>query len=139
MRSQVLTNVSLKHFAHQAVDSAADGGNLLQNLTALTLQRNALLGKVKGRYDALLEALGAQGLPEEGTLWLHERLGRFPGLAAHLAEGLGHPLEPLAEACLWTGLEAQGPALRGTVGALSYLTTLAVPAYRPPPESAPLR
>jgi hypothetical protein len=25
------------------------------------------------------------------------------------------------------------------VGALSYLTTLAVPAYRPPPESAPLR
>ena len=108
---------------------------------ALTLQRNALLGKVKGRYDALLEALGAQGLPEEGTLWLHERLGRFPGLAAHLAEGLGHPLEPLAEACLWTGLEAQGPALRGTVGALSYLTTLAVPARQDGParqEPAPV-
>ena len=94
---------------------------------ALTLQRNALLGKVKGRYDALLEALGAQALPE-GTLWLHERLGRFPGLAAHLARGLGQPLEPLSSARLWAGLEAQGPALRGTVGALSYLTTLAAPA-----------
>jgi hypothetical protein len=94
---------------------------------ALTLQHGTLLGKVKGRYDALLEALSAQPLPE-GTLWLHERLGRFPGLSAHLSEGLGQPLQPLSGAQLWAGLEAQGPALRGTVGALSYLTTLAVPA-----------
>ena len=94
---------------------------------ALTLQRGALLGKVKGRYDALLEALSAQGLPK-GTLWLHERLSRFPGLAAHLSEGLGQPPQSLTGARLWAGLEAQGQALRGTVGALSYLTTLAVPA-----------
>lgn len=94
---------------------------------ALTLQRSTLLGKVKGRYEALLEALIAQP-PLEGTLWLHERLGRFPGLADHLAEGLGQPLQPLSSARLWTGLEAQGLALRGTVGALSYLTSLAVPA-----------
>ena len=94
---------------------------------ALTLQRGALLRKVKGRYDALLEALNAQPLPE-GTLWLHERLGRFPGLAAHLAEGLGQPLQPLSGAQLWAALKAQGQALRGTVGALSYLTTLTVSA-----------
>ncbi|MBL6717171.1 MAG: hypothetical protein ISQ02_00840 [Pseudomonadales bacterium] len=94
---------------------------------ALTLQRGALLGKVRGRYDAFLEALSAQALPE-GTLWLHERLGRFPGLAAHLSEGLGQPLQPLSGAQLWAGLEAQGQGLRGTVGALSYLTTLALPA-----------
>ena len=94
---------------------------------ALTLQGSTLLGKVKGRYDALLEALKAQPLPE-GTVWLHERLGRFPGLAAHLSEGLGQPLQPLSSARLWAGLEAQGEALRGTAGALSYLTTLAVPA-----------
>jgi hypothetical protein len=96
---------------------------------ALTLQHGTLLGKVKGRYDALLEALSAQPLPE-GTLWLHERLGRFPGLAAHLSEGLGQPLRPLSGARLWAGLEAQGPALRGTVGALTYLTTLAVSARK---------
>ena len=94
---------------------------------ALTLQGSTLLGKVKGRYDALLEALKAQPLPG-GTVWLHERLGRFPGLAAHLSEGLGQPLQPLSSARLWAGLEAQGEALRGTAGALSYLTTLAVPA-----------
>ena len=94
---------------------------------ALTLQRSTLLGKVKGRYDALLEALSALPLPE-GTVWLHERLGRFPGLATHLSEGLGQPLQPLSGARLWTGLEAQGPALRGTAGALNYLTTLAIPA-----------
>ena len=94
---------------------------------ALRLQGSTLMGKVKGRYDALLEALSAQPLPE-GTLWLHERLGRFPGLAAHLSEGFGQPLQPLSGARLWAGLEAQGPALRGTVGALSYLTTLAIPA-----------
>lgn len=94
---------------------------------ALTLQRSTLLGKVRGRYEALLEALSAQPLPE-GTLWLHERLGRFPGLAAHLSEGLGQPLQSLSGERLWAGLEAQGPALRGTVGALTYLTTLALPA-----------
>ena len=84
-------------------------------------------GKGEGRYEALCR----RSLPShllEGTLWLHERLGRFPGLADHLAEGLGQPLQPFSSARLWTGLEAQGLALRGTVGALSYLTSLAVPA-----------
>lgn len=89
----------------------------------VTLNKAALLERVTGRYDALLDTLKAQHLAD-GTLWIHERLTRFPGLLARLSNGLSCPCRALAAKGLATGAASLDASLLGTPGALTYVTAL---------------
>ena len=90
----------------------------------VTLGKAALLERVAGRYDALVDSLKAQNLGD-GTLWVHERLTRFPGLLARLSDALPGPCRALSAQGLAAGVATLDQGILGAPGALTYVTALA--------------
>lgn len=89
----------------------------------VALELNSLISRVTPRYQVLLETLKPGSLPE-GTLWLHERLNRFPGLGEYLSNGLNREVKNLEGKCLNQAIHTHAQSLQGTGGALTYRTEL---------------